>query len=131
MKKTIIIAAAVILGWQYCYSRQMTEFNSDAAKTEYSILWEKVCGVLGVAPSTVAKPRIKSVSRTMLELFGGGRAAPLIYLPGDNTIMVSGEVYSSQIAHEMAHAVIWQSPKFADKQDEYLPQWVEQQVGEG
>jgi len=80
--------------------------------------------LLGADPATVKEPELKKVQPELLEMFGGGY---LMYHPGDNSILYSQEIDRGQLAHEFAHAVMWQSPDM-NGESESIAQWVEQEV---
>lgn len=87
-------------------------------------LWLNVCTLLEVDPATVKQPKVV-VAPDLLSLFGGDS---LMYHPGDNAVLSDGSHDFRQLAHEFAHAVIHQSPKFTEKDTEHIPRWVDEKI---
>lgn len=88
-------------------------------------LWLRVCALLDVDPVTVKMPQVLIAQPEIIDLFGGG---VLMYHPGDNKILLSGDYTQGQLAHEFAHAVCWQSEEYNDGDNESRCQWVEANI---
>src|SRR5512146_2424403 len=91
------------------------------------LLWPVVCNTLKVAPETLVRPEIGWTTREMLEMFGGDGGA--LYYAGKIYLCEEEDITSGQLLHELAHAVVEQSPEYADQRgSEALSQFVEESL---
>lgn len=89
-------------------------------------LWPFICEVLQVDPATVLRPEVHLLHARTISIVsdtGGVDQGGVVYLPDDEP------VYITTLGHELAHAVIRQSPNFDGQRDfEYLPQMVQEAI---
>ena len=99
--------------------------------TNHEALWQRVCGLveqtLGVTVGELPMPRIRQFSPDSASMFSD--RVPFYYPFGNTIIYVDNEPDRRQLAHEMAHAVVFLAGiKLEDWQVELIPQMVDEMV---
>lgn len=88
-------------------------------------LWPKVCDALKVDPDSIEKPKIRRSSETEIYLAGGN--SDIMYWPGDNVILVVGDIDQGQLVHEIGEAVQFLSPDMENFSED-IAKMIEEEV---